>query len=151
MASYLLDVMCARNAFAGMNLSWHVAELRSTSTSTCYGKTSTRNIMPSSAMNSSTTFILLFLRRNAQEPQWEIQEKWANCERTWTKINRAMRDIGLPEFDALEDFVNLHDIVKLHAEQDSSWIVEIAKVVNMTIGQVQLFMQHPIKAQTMLQ
>jgi hypothetical protein len=27
MASYFLDVMCARNVFAGMNLSWHVAEL----------------------------------------------------------------------------------------------------------------------------
>jgi hypothetical protein len=27
MASYLLDVMCARNVFAGMNLRWHVAEL----------------------------------------------------------------------------------------------------------------------------
>jgi hypothetical protein len=27
MASYLLDVMCTRNIFIGMNLSWHVAEL----------------------------------------------------------------------------------------------------------------------------
>jgi hypothetical protein len=27
MASYLLDVMCSRNIFANMNLSWHVAEL----------------------------------------------------------------------------------------------------------------------------
>jgi hypothetical protein len=27
MASYLLDVMCTRNVFAIMNLSWHVAEL----------------------------------------------------------------------------------------------------------------------------
>jgi hypothetical protein len=27
MASYLLDVMCIRNIFVGMNLSWHVAEL----------------------------------------------------------------------------------------------------------------------------
>jgi hypothetical protein len=27
MASYLLDVMCAKNIFAGMNLRWHVAEL----------------------------------------------------------------------------------------------------------------------------
>jgi hypothetical protein len=27
MASYLLDVICARNAFAGMNLSWHTSEL----------------------------------------------------------------------------------------------------------------------------
>jgi hypothetical protein len=27
MTSYMLDVMCPRNIFAGMNLSWHVAEL----------------------------------------------------------------------------------------------------------------------------
>jgi hypothetical protein len=27
MASYLLDVVCARNIFVGMNLRWHVAEL----------------------------------------------------------------------------------------------------------------------------
>jgi hypothetical protein len=27
MASYLLDVICVRNVFAGMNLSWHVVEL----------------------------------------------------------------------------------------------------------------------------
>ena len=27
MASYLLNVMCTRNFFASMNLSWHVAEL----------------------------------------------------------------------------------------------------------------------------
>jgi hypothetical protein len=26
MASYLLDVICARNVFAGMNLSWHIVE-----------------------------------------------------------------------------------------------------------------------------
>jgi hypothetical protein len=50
----------------------------------------------------------------AQEPQREIQEKWADFEMNWTKINRAMRDISLPEFGAPEDFVNLHDIVILH-------------------------------------
>ena len=27
MASYLLDVMCARNVFVDMNLIWHVAKL----------------------------------------------------------------------------------------------------------------------------
>jgi hypothetical protein len=27
MASYLLDVMCTKNIFVGMNLSWHVAKL----------------------------------------------------------------------------------------------------------------------------
>jgi hypothetical protein len=62
-----------------------------------------------------------------------------------------MRDIGLPEFGTPEDFVDLHDIVKLHAEQDSSWNAEIEKVMNMVPGQVQQFMEHPIKARTMLQ
>jgi hypothetical protein len=86
----------------------------------------------------------------AQEPQWEIQEKWVDCERSWTKINQGMRDIGLPEFGSPEDFVDLHDIVKQHAEQDSSWTAEIEKVENMVPGQVQQFMEHPIKARTIL-
>jgi hypothetical protein len=87
----------------------------------------------------------------AQEPHREIQGKWAECEKRWTKINWAMRDIDLPEFGTPDDFVDLRDIVKLHAEQDSSWVAEIARVANMAPGQVQQFMEHPIKAQTMLQ
>jgi hypothetical protein len=47
-----------------------------------------------------------------QEPHQEIQEKWAECERSRTKINWAMKDIGFPEFNTLNDFVNLRDIVK---------------------------------------
>jgi hypothetical protein len=62
-----------------------------------------------------------------------------------------MRDIGLPKFNSPEDFVDLHDIVKQHAEQDSLWTVEIEKVENMASGQVQHFMEHLIKARTMLQ
>jgi hypothetical protein len=57
-----------------------------------------------------------------------------------------MRDIDLPEFGTLEDFVDLHDIVKLHVEKDSSWTTEIEKVVNMALGQVHQFMEHLIKA-----
>jgi hypothetical protein len=56
----------------------------------------------------------------SQEPHWEIQDKWAECENSWTKINQAMRDISLPEFSTPEDFVDLHDIFKLHVKQDSS-------------------------------
>jgi hypothetical protein len=62
-----------------------------------------------------------------------------------------MRDIGLPKFGAPEDFFNLNDIVKLHAEQDSSWTTEIEKVPNMAPGQVHQFMEDPIKAWKMLQ
>jgi hypothetical protein len=47
-----------------------------------------------------------------------------------------MRDIGLPEFGTLDDFVDLRDIVKSHTEQDSSWGEEIEKVTDMVPGQV---------------
>jgi hypothetical protein len=87
----------------------------------------------------------------AQEPHREIQEKWVECEKSWTKINRAMRDIDLLEFVTPDDFVDLRDIVKLYVKQDSSWAVEISRMVNMAPGKVQQFMEHSIKARTMLQ
>jgi len=62
-----------------------------------------------------------------------------------------MRYIGLLELGTPEKFVDLNDIVKLHVKQDSSWNEEIAKVANMVPGQVQKFMEHPIKAQIVLQ
>jgi hypothetical protein len=62
-----------------------------------------------------------------------------------------MKDIGLPEFGSPEDFVDLHDIVKRHAEQDSAWEAEITQVASMTPGQVRKFMEHSIKAHTTLQ
>jgi hypothetical protein len=46
MASFLLDVICARNVFSGMNLSWHVLSYRYMSILASYGKTSIRNFMP---------------------------------------------------------------------------------------------------------
>ena len=45
-----------------------------------------------------------------------------------------MKDIKLPEFGTPDDFVDLHDIVKNHAEQDSSWAEDIAKVTDTTLG-----------------
>jgi hypothetical protein len=62
-----------------------------------------------------------------------------------------MKDIVLLEFRSPKYFVDLHDIVKRHAEQDSSWEVEIAQVVRMTPGQVKNFMEHSIKARVVLQ
>jgi hypothetical protein len=85
------------------------------------------------------------------ETQREIQEIWANCESSWVKINREMKDISLLEFGSPEDFFDLHDIVKQHVEQDSTWTTKIEKVENMALGQVQPFMEHPFKAQTILQ
>jgi hypothetical protein len=62
-----------------------------------------------------------------------------------------MKGINLPEFGSPEEFVDLHDIVKQHAEQDSTWTTEIEKVASMAPGQVQKFMEHLIKAQAVLQ
>jgi hypothetical protein len=62
-----------------------------------------------------------------------------------------MKGIGLPEFGSPEDFVDLHDIVKRHAEQDSTWTMEITQVESMAPGQIQQFMEHPIKAHAVLQ
>jgi hypothetical protein len=50
----------------------------------------------------------------AREPHREIQEKWTKCEKRWIKINRVMKDIGLPKFGTPDDFVDLRDIVKMH-------------------------------------
>jgi hypothetical protein len=73
----------------------------------------------------------------AQEPQQDIQEKWADCKKSREKINREMKDIGLPEFGSPKDFVDLHDIAKQHEEQYSAWTKKIEKVVSMASIQVQ--------------
>jgi hypothetical protein len=67
-------------------------------------------------------------------------------EKGWEKINREMKGITLPEFVSLEDFVDLHDIVKRHAEQESTLTTKIMQVASMDPGQIQKFMDHPIKA-----
>jgi hypothetical protein len=72
----------------------------------------------------------------AHEPQREIQKKWVKCEKGWENINREMKGIGLPEFGSHEDFVDLHDIVKRHVEQESPWAVDITQVASMAPGQI---------------
>jgi hypothetical protein len=47
-----------------------------------------------------------------------------------------MRDIGLPKFGIVDDFIDFRGIVKSHVEKDSSWAVEIEKVADMVLGQV---------------
>jgi len=47
-----------------------------------------------------------------QEPQRKIHERWIECEKIWENINREMENINLPEFIPLENFVDLHDMVK---------------------------------------
>jgi len=48
-----------------------------------------------------------------------------------------MKGIYLPEFNSPKDFVDLHEIVNKHEEQDSAWTAEIEKVVSMDPSQVQ--------------
>jgi hypothetical protein len=52
----------------------------------------------------------------AQETHREIQEKWVKCEKRWTNINRAMRDIDLLKSSTPDDFFDLRDIVKSYPE-----------------------------------
>jgi hypothetical protein len=86
-----------------------------------------------------------------QDPHREIQEKWANCQKHWGKINKVMKDVGLPKFGTPDEFTNLRDVFKTHSIQDSLWAKECAKIANANPGQMQQFAEHPIKAQTMLQ
>jgi hypothetical protein len=44
-----------------------------------------------------------------------------------------MKDIGLPKIGTPDKFFDLRDIVKNHAEQDSSWTEEITKVTDMML------------------
>ena len=62
-----------------------------------------------------------------------------------------MKDIGLPNFDTLDTFIDLSDMVKFHAEKDLICIEELTKMTNARPGQVQRFTEPPIRAQTMLQ
>jgi hypothetical protein len=62
-----------------------------------------------------------------------------------------MKDIKLLEFGTPDDFVDLKDIVELHAKQDSSWAERISKVTDIPPGQVQQFLKHPISVRAMLQ
>jgi hypothetical protein len=61
-----------------------------------------------------------------------------------------MKDIRLPNFGDPDNFIDLYNIVRSHAKKDSLWAEELAKVTDMSPGQVQRFMEHPMKAQTML-
>jgi hypothetical protein len=62
-----------------------------------------------------------------------------------------MKDVGLPEFGTPDEFTNLSDVFKMHSIQDSLWAEEWEKIADAKPRQVQQFMEHPIRAQTMLQ
>ena len=62
-----------------------------------------------------------------------------------------MKDIKLPEFGTPSEFIDIRDVLKVYVEQDSLWNEECAKVDDERPGQVQQFIEHPIRAKTMLQ
>jgi hypothetical protein len=62
-----------------------------------------------------------------------------------------MRNIDLPEFGPLEDFVNLNSIVKQHEEKDLEWEENILEISSMIPGQVKKFMEPLIKSLAVLQ
>jgi len=61
-----------------------------------------------------------------------------------------MKYARLPEFDTPDNFINLSDMVKLHAEKESLWTKEFAKITDARPGKVQQFTEHLIRARTML-
>jgi hypothetical protein len=73
----------------------------------------------------------------SQDPRREIQKQWVRCEKHWGKINKAMKDIGLPDFGTPDNFVDLCDIVESHAKKDSRWAEELMKMTDAVPGQVQ--------------
>jgi hypothetical protein len=62
-----------------------------------------------------------------------------------------MKDVELPEFDTPDKFVDLSNVVKLHAKQDSLWTEELIKMIDVRPWKVKQFTKPPIRAQTMLQ
>jgi len=46
------------------------------------------------------------------------------------KINKLTKDIGLPEFETPDEFVDLGDIVELHTKKDLSWDEILEKVTD---------------------
>jgi len=62
-----------------------------------------------------------------------------------------MKDAMFLKFNTPNNFIDLSDVVKMHAEQDSLWIEESTKIAYVRLRQVQKFVEHPIRARTMLQ
>jgi hypothetical protein len=62
-----------------------------------------------------------------------------------------MKDIELLEFGTPENFVDLRDIVESHTKQDLLLAKELTNMTDAITGQVQQFMEHLIRARTVLQ
>jgi hypothetical protein len=84
------------------------------------------------------------------DPHQEIQEQYAKCQKYWDKINKVMKDIKLPKFDNPSEFINIRNMLKMYAKQDSLWVEECTNVADVRLGHVPQFTKHPIRAKTML-
>jgi hypothetical protein len=73
------------------------------------------------------------------------------CNKNWGKIKKIMKDVELPEFSTPDNFIDLNNVVKMHAEEDALWTEEFTKIADAKPGQVRKFTEHLIRAQTMLQ
>jgi hypothetical protein len=60
----------------------------------------------------------------SRDPHQEIQEQWTRCNKHWDTIKKIMKDSRLLEFDTPDNFIDLSNVVKIHAEQDSLWTKE---------------------------
>jgi hypothetical protein len=80
-----------------------------------------------------------------------MQERWEECVKSWENIIQEMRSIEFPEFGPLEDFTDLHDIVKKYVEQDRVCEIEISRVSSIILGQLKKFMEPLIKSLAVLQ
>jgi hypothetical protein len=87
----------------------------------------------------------------SRDPHREIQEQYAKCQKHWDKINKVMKDIKLPEFGNPSEFIDIRNVINMYAEQDSLWDKECVKVTDARLGQVRQFIEHLIRARTMLQ
>jgi hypothetical protein len=57
-----------------------------------------------------------------------------------------MKDAKFPEFGTPDNFIDLSDVVKMHAKQDALWTKELSKIVDVRPGHVRQFVEHLIRA-----
>ena len=61
-----------------------------------------------------------------------------------------MKEEELPDFGTPDNFIDLNNVVKMHAEKDTLWTEEFTKIADAKPGKVRQFTEHPIRARTML-
>jgi hypothetical protein len=57
-----------------------------------------------------------------------------------------MKDARLPKFGTPDNFIDLNNVVKMHAEKDTLWTEEFTKIADAKPGKVRQFSKHLIRA-----